>query len=104
MRVDAPEAGNAAQELLVQRPGPARPDHRAVVEADRRERAAHLVGDREEVVLERAPDVLRLDFHARADRLRAHADVRDAVDGHHAVRTAARAAEEPAWAVVLEAA
>src|SRR4029453_14376429 len=34
--------------------------------------------------------------------LDAHAEVRDAVHGHHAVRAVARAAEEPTRPVVLE--
>ena len=101
--VQLAQSGDVAEELLVERPGPARPDHRAVVEADRGERAAELVGDDERVVLERAQDVLRPDDRALADGLGADADVGDAVHGHHAVRAAARAAEEPARAVVLEA-
>ena len=43
MLVELPEAGGAAEELLVQRPQLPRPDERPVVEADRRERAADLV-------------------------------------------------------------
>ena len=72
--VDLPEPGDVAQELLVERPRAARADHRPVVEADRRERPADLVGDGEQVVVERAADVLRLDVHARrraASRTRA---------------------------------
>ena len=43
--VDAAEAGEVAQHLLVHGPQPTRPDQRAVVEADRRERLADLVDD-----------------------------------------------------------
>jgi len=50
--VELAETGDVAEELLVQRPGPARPDHRPVVEADWREGPAHLVGHRQEVVLQ----------------------------------------------------
>ena len=100
--IELPEAGGAPQELLVQRPRGARPDERAVVEADRRERAADLVGQRHEVEVERPADVLALDDGALADRLGADANVRHAVDGHLAVRAVARAAEEPARPVVLE--
>jgi hypothetical protein len=101
--VQLPQPGDVAKELLVERPGPPGPDHRAVVEADRGEGAAELVGDDERVVLERAQDVLRTDDRALANRLGADADVRNTVHGHHAVRAAPRAAKEPARAVVLEA-
>ena len=99
------EAGDAAQELLVERPRPPRPDHRPVVEADRRERPADLVDDADQVAVERA-DARSAARPRRsvADGLGADADVRDAVDLHHAVGAAARAAEQPARAVVLEAA
>src|SRR6185503_12282881 len=100
--VELAESGDVAEELLVERPRPAWPDHRPVVEADRGERAAELVRDNERVVLQRAQDVLRPNGRALADRLGADADVGHAVHGHHAVRAAARAAEEPARAVVLE--
>jgi hypothetical protein len=50
--VQLAQSGDVAKELLVQRPGPARPDHRPVVEADRRERTAELVGGDERVVLQ----------------------------------------------------
>ena len=43
VRIELAEPGRAPQELLVQRPRGARADERAVVEADRRERAADLV-------------------------------------------------------------
>ena len=98
------EAGDAAQRTLVQRPGAARPDHRPVVEADGRERAADAIDDREQVAVDRAPDVLAGHDRARAHGLRADADVGDAVDGHHAVGAVPRAAEQPARPVVLEAA
>ncbi len=104
VRIELPEPGSAAQELLVQRPGGARPDERAVVEADRRERTADLVRHGHEVEVERPADVLPLDDGALADRLGADADVRDAVDGHLAVRAVTRAAEKPARTVVLEGA
>ena len=102
VRVELPEPRCAAQELLVQRPRGARPDERPVVEADRSERPAELVGHRHEVEVERPADVLALHDGALADRLGADADVRHAVDGHLAVRAVTRAAEEPAWPVVLE--
>ena len=102
--VDLPEPGDVAQELLVERPRAARVDHRPVVEADRRERTADLVGDRQQVVVERAAHVLRLHLHPGDERRHARADVRRPVDGEHAVRAGALAAEEPARAVVLEAA
>ncbi len=104
VRIELPEPGRAAQELLVERPGGAWSDERAVVEADRRERAAELVGHGHEVEIERPADVLPLDDGAFADRLGADAHVRHAVDGHLAVRTVARAAEEAARPVVLEGA
>ena len=56
--VHAAEAGDVAQELLVERPGRAGPDHRPVVEADGRERPAELVDDPQQVALERAEHVL----------------------------------------------
>ena len=102
MRVELPETGGATQELLVQRPGGAWPDERAVVEPDRREGAADLVRQRHEVEIERPAHVLALDDRAFTDRLGAHANVRDAVHRHLAVRAVARAAEEPARSVVLE--
>ena len=104
MRVELPEAGCAAQELLVQRPGLARPDEGAVVEADGRERTADLVRERHEVEVERPAHVLPLDDRTLADRLGADADVRNAVDGHLTVRAVAGAAEKSAWTVVLEGA
>jgi hypothetical protein len=73
--VELAQAGDVAEELLVERPGPPRPDHRAVVEADRGERAPELVGEDERVVLERAQDVLRADDRALADGLGADTHV-----------------------------
>ena len=102
VRVELPEAGRVPQELLVVRPHPARPDHRPVVEADGRERPSELVRQGHQVALERADDVLRAEHRSMAHRLDADPHVRHAVDGHHAVRAVARAAEEPARAVVLE--
>ena len=99
---DLPEPGEVPQHLLVLRPQEPRADHRPVVEADRRERPTDLVRDREQVAVQRAPDVLRLDDRAVADRLDADAHVRYAVDGHQAVRAVSRAAEEAARPVVLE--
>ena len=101
--VDLAEPGDAAQELLVERPEPARSDHRPVVEPHRGERPADLVRDREQVVVEGPADVLRLHPHSSGERRHAGAHVRNAVDGQHAVRAGALAAEEPARAVVLEA-
>ena len=100
--VELPKAGGAPQELLVERPQSPRPDERAVVEADRGERAADLVGHGHEVEVERPADVLPLDDGALADRLGADANVRNAVDGHQAVRAVTRAAEQPSRSVVLE--
>jgi hypothetical protein len=104
MRVDAAEAGDVPEELLVERPRPTGPDHRPVVEPHRREGTAKLVRHRQEVVVERAPDVLAHDLGALAHGLGANAYVRDPVHGHHAVGAVARAAEQPARAVVLETA
>ena len=101
--VDLPQPGDVAQELLVEGPRAARADHRPVVEADRRERPADLVGDGEQVVVERAADVLRLDVQPGGERRHARAHVRRPVDREHAVRAGALAADEPARAVVLEA-
>ena len=100
--VDAAEPGEVPQDLLVQRPRAARVDHRPVVEADRRERPADLVGEREHVEIEVPPHVLLVDLCARARRLDADADVRNPVHGHHAIRAVAGAAEQAARAVVLE--
>ena len=98
------EAGGVAQELLDERPEGARPVPDAVVEADRRERAADLVRHRHQVEVERAANVLRDDDRALADGHGARAHVGDTVHGHHAVRAVARAAEQAARPVVLEAA
>ncbi len=100
--VDAAEPREVPQNLLVERPEPPRADHRAVVEADRREGPSDLVRDAQDVEVEVPPDVLRLHVRALAQRLDAHAHVRDAVHAHHAVRAVAGTAEEPAVAVVLE--
>ena len=50
--VEAAESRDGAKKALVVRPQPPWADHREVVEAHRRERAADLVDDREEVALE----------------------------------------------------
>ncbi len=100
--VESAEPGNVPQELLVERPGSPRADHRPVVEADRCERPADLVDHTQEVHVELAEDVLRRDDRTLAEWLHAHAHVRDSVHGHHAVRAVARAAEETSPAVVLE--
>ncbi len=102
--VEPPEPGDAPQELLVRRPHEPWPDHRPVVEADGRERAADLVDDAQEVAVEAAEDVLRRDDRALSEGLDAHAYIRHAVDRHHAVRAMARAAQKAARAVVLEGA
>src|SRR3954452_22199958 len=102
--VDAAEARDVAQQPLVVAPEPARPDHRPVVEADGRERPADLVDDGQEIAVERAEHVLRLDDRAGMHGLGAHAYVRRAVHRHHAVGARTAAAEETAWPVVLEAA
>src|SRR5207247_305001 len=80
------------------------PDHRPVVEADGSERPSEAVHDGEEVALQRTEDVLRLDAGTVPDRLDADAYVGCSVDGHHAVGAAARAAQQAAGPVVLEAA
>ena len=49
---DAAEAGEVPEHALVVRPKPTRPDHRAVVEADRRERPADAIDDGEQVAVE----------------------------------------------------
>ncbi len=100
--VDAAKPREVAENLLVERPEPPRADHRAVVEADRRERPTELVRDAQDVEIEIPPDVLSLHVRALAQRLDTHAHVRDAVHAHHAVRAVAGTAEEPAIAVVLE--
>src|SRR5438034_950318 len=100
---DAAQARDVPQELLVHGPEASRPDHRAVVEADRRERPAEAVDDGEQVVLQRTAHVLPAHVHALAERLDADPHVRHAVDGHHAVRAVARAAKKAARPVVLEA-
>ena len=100
---NAPETREVAQQLLVQRPRAAGADHRAVVEADGREGTADLVGNAEQIPVERAENVLRLHLRARPHGHGAHADVRHVVDGHHAIRAAARAAEQTARPVILEA-
>ena len=102
--VDLAETRCVAQHPFVQRPGPARPDHRPVVEADRHEAAADLVDDGHQVAVERPQHVLRAHARPLAGRLDADPHVRDAVHFHQAVRATAGAAEEPACAVVLEAA
>ena len=82
-----------------------RPDEGLVVEARRRERPAELVGHLHQVALERADEVLARDDRALARP--ASTQTRTfgiAVDRHLAVRAVARAAEEPARPVVLEAA
>src|SRR5262249_60672537 len=101
--VDRAEAGDAPEEALGVRPDPPGPVHDAVVEPDRRETAAEVVGCGHQVSLERPADVLRGDLGALADGRGADADVRDAVDLHHAIRAVAGAAVEAAPAVVLEA-
>ena len=68
VRVELPEAGGAAEDLLVERPELPRPDERLVVEARRRERPAELVGDPHQVAVERAHEVLSGHDGALADR------------------------------------
>ena len=52
MLVEPAKAGEVAKDALVVGPGPARADHRPVVEADGRERAAEPVDDGEQVPIE----------------------------------------------------
>src|SRR5207244_10784469 len=58
MLVQPPQTSHVPEELLVQRPQATRSDHRAVVEADRGERAAEVVDGCEQIVFERAQHVL----------------------------------------------
>ena len=99
--VELPRPAAAPQELLVQRPEPPRPDERPVVEADRRERPPDLVGDGHEVEVERPRT-----FCAWTTRPRGSARCIRARSAHRRRSSgssgSARAAEEPARAVVLE--
>src|SRR6266540_4528747 len=104
MLVEPPQARDTPEELLVHRPQVPRTDHRAVVEADRCERAPEVVDGGEQIALERAQHVLSAYLYPLACGLHAHAHVRHAVDPHHAVGAPAGAAEQSATAVVLEAA
>src|SRR5436853_479278 len=90
--VQPAEAGEVAQDALVVGPGPARTDHRAVVEADGREGAADPVDDGEPVAIERAEHVLRTDARTGPRWLDTDAQVRNSVDLHQAVRAGAGAA------------
>ena len=98
------EAGGVAEHLLVQGPEPARPDEGLVVEARRRQAAAEDVGGPHDVEAQRRARVHVHHLHPLAHRLGAGAHARPAVDLDQAVGALAGAAEEPARAVVLEAA
>jgi hypothetical protein len=97
-----PEPGGVSEGLLVERPETARSDEGLVIEARRGERPADKVRRAHRVEVERRRRVHVLDPHPLADRLRAGADTRRAVDRDEAVRALAGAAEETAAAVVLE--
>ena len=99
---ESPEAGDAAQRPLVQRPGAARPLEGLVVEAGRGERAARDVGDPHDVEVQRRPGVLVLDDHALAHDLARRADARRAVDLHERARALPGPVHLAARAVVLE--
>ena len=100
---DPAEPRKTLQHALVHGPEPPRVNEGLIVEPHRQE-PMELVEHREHVALERRPRVLRRDGHPGAHRLRAGPHVRDPVDVDEAVRAPAGAAEEPARAVVLEAA
>ena len=98
------EAGGVAQDLLVQRPQPPRPDERLVVEA-RRGQAGRRTGRWRASGRSRATGSRSCASpHALADRLGAGPHPGPAVDVDEAVGALAGAAEQAAGAVVLEAA
>ena len=98
------EPGGVAEDLLVQRPQPARADERLVVEAGRRQPAAEDVGGAHRVELERGAGVDMRDRDAVAHRLGARPHARVAVDRADAVRALSRGAHQAAAPVVLEGA
>ena len=98
------EPGGVAQDLLVQRPQPARPDERLVVEAGRRELGRRRVGDLHHVELERRLRVDVLDDEPLAGRLDAGPRAGAPSTEHEAVGALAGDAHQAAAAVVLEAA
>ena len=97
------ETGGVAQHPLVHGPQPTRADKGAVVEPGWGERSADSVNGRHRVVLEPRPGIHVLDPRPLANGLRARPHPGGAVDGDQAVWALAGAAQEPAWAVVLEA-
>ncbi len=103
MLVEPSEPRNVTEELLVHRPELPRPDHRAVVEADRVKgppkwsTAASRSRSNE-------PSTFCARTCALAHRLRTHAHVGCPVHLHQAVGARARTAEQPTASVVLEAA
>src|SRR4029079_1805567 len=103
--VELAETGCVAQDLLVERPGPARVDEGLVVEADLHAEAgrepAHQV---QEVAPQRGPRIQVLHVHALLDRCHAGAHGRLAVHLDQAVRALAGAAHQATRAVVLEGA
>src|SRR6478736_6067136 len=103
--VELAEAGCVAQDLLVERPGPARVDEGLVVEADLHAEAwrepAHQV---QELAPQRGPRIQVLHVHALLDRGHAGAHGRLAVHLDEAVRALAGAAHQATRAVVLEGA
>src|SRR5262249_23866268 len=98
------EAGCIAEDLLVERPQPPRADEGLVVEARRGQLLAEQVGAPHQVEPQRGARVHVLDLHPGAHRLGAGADPGPAVDLDQAVGAMTGAAEQPAGAVVLEAA
>ena len=100
---EAAQSGDAAQQLFGQRPRPTRTNERLVVETDGQQNVEFL-DQRQRVETERRPGVLGTDAHARADRLGTRAYARRAIDVHQAVGAVARQAQQPARAVIFEAA
>ena len=92
------------QDPLVERPQTPGPDEGLVVEAGRREPAPDQVGGPHRVELQRGARVHVPDVHPLPHGLGACPDSGPAVHLDQAVRALARAAEQPAGPVVLEAA
>ena len=101
--VHPPQTCRATKHGLVERPEGPRSDEGLVVEAGGKEEGEPVV-DRKQVQPERGPGVLMPHVHARLGRGHARPDVGCLTDLHEAVRTAAGAAQQPARAVILEAA
>ncbi len=102
-KADAPESGAATEHALVGGPQAARVNEGLVIEPDGKQEI-HLVEHGQRVPLQGRPGVLPHDTLPLAQRLRAGADTRNAIDVDQAVRAVPATAEEPSRAVVLEAA